>query len=44
MYGHPKQATLDKLNAIGCKIYRTDQNGTITITCDGTNCVVNTEK
>lgn len=44
MYGHPKQVTLDKLNALGTKIYRTDQNGTITINCDGTNCVVTTEK
>lgn len=43
-YGHPKQTTLDKLNALGTSIYRTDQNGTITITCDGTNCVVTTEK
>lgn len=44
MYGHPKQTTLDKLNALNSKIYRTDQNGNITITCDGTNCIVNTEK
>ena len=43
-YGHPKKTTLDKLNALGTSIYRTDQNGTITITCDGTNCVVTTEK
>ena len=40
-YGHPKKTTLDKLNALETSIYRTDQNGTITITCDGTNCVVN---
>lgn len=43
-YGHPKKTTLDKLNALETSIYRTDQNGTITITCDGTNCVVTTEK
>ena len=43
-YGHPKKTTLDKLNALGTSIYRTDHNGTITITCDGTNCVVTTEK
>ena len=43
-YGHPKKTTLDKLNALETSIYRTDQNGTITITCDGTNCVVSTEK
>lgn len=43
-YGHPKKTTLDKLNALETSIYRTDQNGAITITCDGTNCVVTTEK
>ena len=43
-YGHPKKITLDKLNALETSIYRTDQNGTITITCDGTSCVVTTEK
>ena len=43
-YGHPKKTTLDNLNSIGTSIYRTDQNGTITITCDGTNCIVTTEK
>ena len=43
-YGHPKKTTLDKLNALETSIYRTDQNGTITITCDGTSCVVTTEK
>lgn len=43
-YGHPKKTTLDKLNALETSIYRTDQNGTITITCEGTNCVVTTEK
>ena len=43
-YGHPKKITLDKLNALETSIYRTDQNGTITITCGGTSCVVTTEK
>ena len=43
-YGHPKKTTLDKLNELETSRYRTDQNGTITITCDGTNCVVTTEK
>lgn len=31
-YGHPHQATLDMLNTAGVKIYRTDLNGTITMT------------
>ena len=28
-YGHPAQATLDRLTAFGCEIYRTDLNGTL---------------
>jgi competence protein ComEC len=28
-YGHPAPQTLDKLKALGAKIFRTDQNGTI---------------
>ncbi len=43
-YGHPHQVTLDKLNAAGVKIYRTDLNGNITITSDGLNLAVKTEK
>ena len=34
-YGHPKQVILDRLNKMGVKIYRTDESGTIKITCDG---------
>lgn len=44
MYGHPKQTTLNKLTKIGAKIYRTDENGTVTITTDGKTCTVTTEK
>lgn len=44
MYGHPKQTTLNKLTKIGTKIYRTDENGTVTITTDGKTCTVTTEK
>lgn len=43
-YGHPKQTTLDKLESMQVKIYRTDENGTITITCDGKNNNIETEK
>ncbi len=34
-YGHPMQTTLDKLNAAGSTIYRTDLDGTIVFTSDG---------
>jgi competence protein ComEC len=32
---HPAQETLDRLSAVGAKIYRTDQNGTLVVTSDG---------
>ena len=35
IYGHPHRETLDKLNAAGVKIYRTDLNGTIEMVSDG---------
>ena len=41
-YGHPHQETLDKLNAAGIKIYRTDLNGNISFTSDGSNLTVKT--
>ncbi len=34
-YGHPHRETVDKLNKAGAEIYRTDEQGNITITCDG---------
>jgi competence protein ComEC len=43
-YGHPHQETLDKLAAEGVKVYRTDVNGTITISTDGENYVIITAK
>ena len=42
IYGHPHQETLDKLNAAGIEIYRTDLHGTIVFTSDGTNLNVTT--
>lgn len=33
---HPHQDTLDKLNHLGITTYRTDKNGTIIISTDGT--------
>lgn len=43
-YGHPTKTTINKLEKIKTKIYRTDESGTITITCDGKKCIVTTEK
>ena len=34
-YGHPKEVTLNKLNKIGTKIYRTDLDHTIRLISDG---------
>ena len=36
-YGHPHTETIEDLSDIGAQIYRTDEQGTITITCDGNN-------
>ena len=30
-YGHPAQEVLERLEAVGCDIYRTDEDGTIII-------------
>jgi competence protein ComEC len=43
-YGHPHPETLDKLNGAGIKIFRTDLNGTITFTSDGSNLAVSKAK
>lgn len=42
-YGHPA-ATLQNLNQRGVKIYRTDLQGSITVTTDGKDYAVLTEK
>jgi competence protein ComEC len=43
-YGHPHQVTLDKLKTAGIKVYRTDKNGTVTFTSDGSILTVKTER
>lgn len=42
-YGHPHKETLDKLKAKNIKIFRTDLNGTIIASSDGTNITFNTD-
>ena len=36
-HNHPSNETLSNLNAVNSTIYRTDENGTIILTSDGTN-------
>jgi competence protein ComEC len=43
-YGHPHKETLDKLNAAGIKIYRTDLNGSISFVSDGSKFTIKTGK
>lgn len=40
-YGHPAQTTLDKLKNAGVTVYRTDENGTIAVTCYGNTVTFN---
>jgi len=43
-YGHPAPSTLKRLAQVGSTIYRTDLNGTITVTTDGTTYKVKPER
>lgn len=43
-YGHPHQVTLNKYNALNIKLYRTDQDGSITVTSDGKTYNIQKEK
>ena len=43
-YGHPTQKTLSALQSVGSKTYRTDTNGNIVITTDGTSYSISTQK
>lgn len=36
-YGHPDKDTMDKLESMDIQVYRTDKQGTIMVTSDGTN-------
>jgi competence protein ComEC len=40
LFGHPAPSTLETLQRAGAKIYRTDENGAITITSDGRSVMV----
>ena len=43
-YGHPMQSVLNALHKHSVEVWGTGANGTITITCDGTNIDVSGEK
>jgi competence protein ComEC len=43
-YGHPTRAALDRLEAVGAKVYRTDLDGEVRIACDGTHLRVESNK
>lgn len=43
-YGHPHENILNRYKSLGCKIYRTDLNGTIIITSNGKEIKCITEK
>lgn len=43
-YNHPKDVTIKKLESIGAKIYRTDNDGTIILSSDGENITFETVK
>ena len=40
-YGHPNQLTIDRIKSTGVPVYRTDEQGTIIATGDGTNITFN---
>ncbi|MBV8372614.1 MAG: MBL fold metallo-hydrolase, partial [Candidatus Eremiobacteraeota bacterium] len=42
LFGHPASQTLRTLQAFGARIYRTDENGAIAITSDGTTTQIQT--
>ena len=43
-YGHPAAETLSRHQAVGAKVYRTDQAGTVTVTTDGNTYTVAADK
>lgn len=40
MFGHPAPSTLERLQALGVRIYRTDHGGAISAVSDGSMCVI----
>lgn len=42
-YGHPDKETMDKLKRAGCRVFRTDEDGTVTAQSDGTHITWSTQ-
>ncbi len=42
-YGHPARSTLDRLRDAGARVYRTDRNGTVTVTIGSDGLAIRTE-
>jgi competence protein ComEC len=42
-YGHPARSTLDRLTAAGARVYRTDRDGTVTVSFEVTGMTVRSE-
>ena len=42
-YGHPARATLERLAAVGARVYRTDRDGTVTVAFDPAGMTVRSE-
>jgi competence protein ComEC len=43
-FGHPHQSTLDALDSIGTVVYRTDHDGAVRVTSDGSTVRVQTTR
>ncbi len=43
-FGLPHRPVIDRLRSFGCKVYRTDLDGTVTVTSDGARVSVETER
>ena len=43
-YGHPTKETLDRLETVGAEVYRTDLQGEIAVTSDGSSLTISSKK
>ena len=43
-YNHPYQSIIDRWTNSGAKVYRTDKNGNIIVSCDGNSLNITTSQ